>query len=39
VSAVIIETLNDLKLSYPDVDPERRKGLAAARSSLEKKKD
>jgi PPK2 family polyphosphate:nucleotide phosphotransferase len=39
VSAVIIETLNDLKLSYPKVDPERRKGLAAARNALEKKKD
>src|SRR5215467_6209422 len=30
VSSVIIETLKDLKLSYPKLEPERRKGVAAA---------
>jgi PPK2 family polyphosphate:nucleotide phosphotransferase len=39
VSSVIIETLKDLKLSYPKVDPERRKELAAARAALEKEKN
>ena len=35
VSSVIIQTLKDLKLSYPKVDPARRKELEAARSALE----
>lgn len=39
VSAVIIETLKNLKLDYPKVDPVRRKGLVAAQKSLEKEKE
>ncbi|HLW54169.1 MAG TPA: polyphosphate kinase 2 family protein [Candidatus Angelobacter sp.] len=39
VSAVIIETLKELKLSYPSVGPDRQKELASARKALEKKKD
>jgi PPK2 family polyphosphate:nucleotide phosphotransferase len=38
VSAVVIETLKDLKLSYPTVDRARRKQLAVARAALEKEK-
>jgi PPK2 family polyphosphate:nucleotide phosphotransferase len=39
VSAVVIETLKSLKLSYPTVDPARRKELGSARRALEKEKD
>ena len=38
VSSAIIETLNELKLSYPTVDRGRRKELEAARAALEKEK-
>ena len=38
VAAAIIETLEDLNLAYPTVDPERRKQLEAARELLEGKK-
>ncbi|HEY6352460.1 MAG TPA: polyphosphate kinase 2 family protein [Candidatus Angelobacter sp.] len=37
VGSAIIETLKDLKLSYPQVDPARRKQLGAARAALEGK--
>jgi len=36
VSAVIIETLEDLKLAFPTVDKERRKELDSARERLKK---
>jgi PPK2 family polyphosphate:nucleotide phosphotransferase len=36
VCAAIIETLQELKLSFPQVDPKRRKELEAARAGLEK---
>jgi PPK2 family polyphosphate:nucleotide phosphotransferase len=36
VSSAIIETLDSLKLAFPTVDQERRKGLQAARGALEK---
>jgi PPK2 family polyphosphate:nucleotide phosphotransferase len=39
VSSAIVETLQELKLSYPTVDRARRKELEAARAALEKKKD
>jgi len=39
VGCAIIEVLKDLKLSYPKVDPERRKELDAARKALEGKKE
>lgn len=39
VSSTIIETLKELKLSYPKVDPARRKELKAAREALLKDKD
>jgi PPK2 family polyphosphate:nucleotide phosphotransferase len=38
VSAVIIETLKELKLAFPKVDPARRKDLEAARRHLVKNK-
>jgi PPK2 family polyphosphate:nucleotide phosphotransferase len=38
VAAAIVETLEDLKLSYPEVDPSRRKQLGTARAALEGKK-
>jgi PPK2 family polyphosphate:nucleotide phosphotransferase len=38
VSAVIIETLEELKLAFPTVDPARRKDLEAARRHLLKEK-
>ena len=34
VSATIVETLDSLKLSYPKVDGDRRRGLKAARKKL-----
>ncbi|MGA8761899.1 MAG: polyphosphate kinase 2 family protein [Candidatus Sulfotelmatobacter sp.] len=37
ISAAIVETLEELKLSYPKVDAAKRKELAAARKALEKK--
>ncbi|HWZ42322.1 MAG TPA: polyphosphate kinase 2 family protein [Candidatus Saccharimonadales bacterium] len=37
VCAAVIETLQDLKLSFPQVDPKRRKDLEAVRAALEKK--
>jgi len=39
VAAAIVDTLHDLKLSYPKVDPAKRKQLQAARLELEKKKE
>ena len=38
VAAAIVDTLQDLKLAYPSVDPEKRKQLQAARAELEKRK-
>jgi PPK2 family polyphosphate:nucleotide phosphotransferase len=38
VAAAIVETLEDLKLAYPEVDPATRKELQAVRASLEGKK-
>jgi polyphosphate kinase 2 (PPK2 family) len=38
VAAAIVETLEDLKLSYPQVDPAKRKELQAAKSLLEGRK-
>ncbi len=35
VAAIIIKTLHDLKLEYPDVGKERRKELAGIRAALE----
>jgi hypothetical protein len=35
---VIVETLEDLKLEYPKLDPAQRKELEAARAMLEGKK-
>jgi PPK2 family polyphosphate:nucleotide phosphotransferase len=39
VSSAIVETLKELKLSYPTVAPARRKELETARAGLEKKKN
>jgi PPK2 family polyphosphate:nucleotide phosphotransferase len=38
VAAAIVDTLQDLKLSYPKVDPEKQKQLQAARAELERKR-
>jgi PPK2 family polyphosphate:nucleotide phosphotransferase len=38
VAAAIVETLEDLNLAYPEVDPDKRKGLQDARAMLEGKK-
>ena len=38
VAAAIVETLEDLKLAYPEVDPAERKQLQAARAMLQGKK-
>jgi len=38
VAAAIVDTLQELKLAYPKVDPEKRKQLQAARAELERKK-
>jgi hypothetical protein len=38
VAAAIVETLEDLKLAYPKVDPATRKELQAARAMLNGKK-
>ena len=38
VSAAIIDALEDLDLSYPQVDPAKKKELAEARKKLEQKK-
>jgi PPK2 family polyphosphate:nucleotide phosphotransferase len=38
VAAVIVETLESLKVEYPKVDPAKRKELEAARALLEDKK-
>jgi PPK2 family polyphosphate:nucleotide phosphotransferase len=38
VAAAIVDTLKDLKLAYPKVDPEKRKQLAAAKKELLRKK-
>lgn len=38
VAAAIVDTLEELDLSYPKVDPEKRKELQAARALLEGKK-
>jgi hypothetical protein len=34
VAAAIVDTLDDLNLSYPEVDPQKQKELAAARKIL-----
>lgn len=39
VASTILEALNDLNLSFPDVDKSKRKELAAVRSSLLAQKD
>jgi PPK2 family polyphosphate:nucleotide phosphotransferase len=39
VSSAIIETLEELKLAFPKLDREHRKGLEAARAILEKQGD
>ncbi len=36
VSSVIVHALKDMKLSYPEVSPEKRRALATARRELEK---
>jgi len=38
VAAAIVDTLEELKLAYPEVGPEKRKQLRAARALLEGKK-
>jgi PPK2 family polyphosphate:nucleotide phosphotransferase len=38
VAAAIIDTLQDLKLAYPEVDPQQRKQLRVAQAELEGKK-
>ncbi len=38
VAAAIVDTLKDLHVSYPRVDPEKRKQLEQARKEVEKKK-
>ncbi len=38
VAAAIVDTLKDLHVAYPAVDPEKRKQLEQARKELEKKK-
>jgi len=38
VSRVVLDTLRDLKMAYPELDPERRKELAAARKLLLKER-
>jgi hypothetical protein len=37
VAAAIVDTMKDLKLAYPKVDPEQRKQLLAAKAELVKK--
>ena len=39
VAAAIIETLQDLKLAYPEVDPQQRKELRVAQAELEGNKN
>ncbi|HXT10243.1 MAG TPA: polyphosphate kinase 2 family protein [Candidatus Angelobacter sp.] len=39
VASVIVETLESLKLKFPEVSPDFRKEFAAARAELEKEKD
>ena len=39
VAGVILDALNELDLSFPDVDKSKRKELAAARASLLAQKD
>jgi len=38
VAAAIVDTLKDLKLGYPTVDPQKHKELLAAKAELERKK-
>jgi len=38
VAAAIVDTMKELKLAYPKVDPEQRKQLLAAKAELEKGK-
>jgi polyphosphate kinase 2 (PPK2 family) len=38
VAAAVVETLEDLDLTYPTVTPQQRKELRAARAQLEKEK-
>ena len=35
VAAAIVDTLKDLKVAYPKVDPEKRKQLQEAKAELE----
>ena len=37
VAAAIVDTLEDLNLAYPEVDPDKRSALQEARTALEKK--
>jgi hypothetical protein len=39
VAAAIVETLEDLKLAYPEVDRDKRKELRAAQAMLQGKKN
>ncbi len=38
VAAAIVDTMEDLKLAYPKVDPEKAKQLAAAKAELQQKR-
>jgi len=38
VAAAIVDTMKELKLAYPKVDPEQRKQLLTAKTQLEKGK-
>ena len=39
VAAAIVDTLKDLKLTYPTVDPDQRKKLKSAKAELERRKE
>ena len=39
VAAAIVDTLDDLKLSYPKVDPQKKKELEAAKKVLLRNKN
>ena len=39
VASVIVETLESLKLKFPEVRPDIRKAFGAAKAELEKEKD
>lgn len=38
VAAAVVDTLNDLDLAYPEVNPEQRRQLITAKAELEKRK-